>query len=64
MAGIFMSLFLWLVGLLILIVIIRYAIDSSKTSTKFDELLDEVRMLRKEIKDQDNKRKHIIDERI
>jgi hypothetical protein len=49
--------------LIILIAIIRYAIDSSKTSRKFDNLLFEVQMLRKELNMLNNK-KHIIDKRI
>jgi hypothetical protein len=59
----FISIALLIVGFLILVAVIRYAIDSSKTSKKFDDLLFEVQMLRKEINNQNNK-KHIIDKRI
>jgi hypothetical protein len=60
---IFIMIALSVVGFLIFSAMIRYAIDSSKTSKKFDDLLFEVQMLRKEISNQNNK-KHIIDERI
>ncbi|MDB5055503.1 MAG: hypothetical protein JWM44_3553 [Bacilli bacterium] len=53
--GIILSIFLWLIGLVILMAVIRYAIDSSKTSSKLEDLLHEVRMLRNDIKNQDNK---------
>jgi hypothetical protein len=59
----FISIALLIVGFLILVAVIRYAIDSSKTSKKFDDLIVEVQMLRKEINNQNNK-KHIIDKRI
>jgi hypothetical protein len=55
----FGGIFLWVLSLLVLSLIIRSAIDGSKTSRKMDILIDEVRMLRKEIKDN----KHIIDKR-
>ena len=47
------------ISLLVLVFIIRSAIDGSKTSRKLDILIDEIRMLRKEIKNN----KHIIDKR-
>jgi hypothetical protein len=52
-----------IVSFLIFIGIIRYAIDSSKTSKKFDDLLFEVQLLRKEINNLNNM-KHIIDKRL
>jgi hypothetical protein len=55
----FLVLFLWILSLLVFILIIRSAIDGSKISGKMDVFIDEVRMLRKEIKDN----KHIIDKR-
>ncbi|WP_442603118.1 hypothetical protein [Paenibacillus sp. KN14-4R] len=64
MDGIIISLFLWILGLIILFFIIRHAIDSSRTASKYDDLIHEIRMLRNELKNQENKRKHIIDERI
>lgn len=46
--------------LLVFVFVIRNAIDGSETSRKLDLLIDEIRMLRKEIKDN----KHIIDKKI
>lgn len=40
----------WLFGLVILILIIRYAVDSSKAASRLEDLTHEVRMLRKELK--------------
>ena len=57
-------LIIWIIGIVItsfiLLFIIRSAIDGSETSRKLDILVDEIRMLRKEIKDN----KHIIDKKI
>jgi hypothetical protein len=50
----------WLVSLLLAIAIIKHALDTSKTSAKLDTLIDEIRMLRRDIKDS----KHIIDKKI
>jgi hypothetical protein len=44
----------------VFILIIRSAIDGSNTSKKMDVLIDEIRMLRKEIKNN----KHIIDKKV
>lgn len=44
----------------ILIAVIRSGIDHSKASDKMDILIDEIRMLRREIKQS----KHIIDKKI
>lgn len=60
---------LWtLISLLVLAAVIRYAIDSSKTSKKLTELVEEVQYLRKEIKKQNENNKiennHIIDKRV
>ncbi len=46
-----------------LIIIIRYAIDSSRTSRKIDNLINEVQMLRKEVRRTEHKHSHI-DEKI
>ncbi|MGG4132410.1 hypothetical protein ABEW19_29595 [Paenibacillus illinoisensis] len=57
-----------IIGLLILAAVMRYAIDSSKTSKKFDVLIKEIRSLRTELKNQNNvqqeKNKNIIDEKV
>jgi hypothetical protein len=49
----------WLVSLSFIIYIIRSALDGSKSSKKLDTLIDEIRMLRREIREN----KHIIDKR-
>ncbi|MBW5448087.1 hypothetical protein GE107_18680 [Cohnella sp. CFH 77786] len=54
-----MTIIIWAISLLVLGLVIQGAIDRSKTSRKMDLLIDEIRMLRKEIKDN----KHIIDKR-
>ncbi|SMF80066.1 hypothetical protein SAMN05661091_1797 [Paenibacillus uliginis N3/975] len=51
---------LWLIFLALTVVVIRYAIDSSKSSRKLDVLTDEIRKLRKETRDN----KHIIDKKV
>jgi TM2 domain-containing membrane protein YozV len=60
MEGILFVIITWIISLLIFVLVIRYAIDSSQTSKKLDDLIDEIRMLRKDIK----KQSHIIDKRI
>lgn len=54
---------------LIFAAIVRYAIDSSKTSKKLDVLIKEVHYLKTEIKKQQHNKqqdgsKHIIDEKV
>ncbi|WP_178382099.1 MULTISPECIES: hypothetical protein [unclassified Paenibacillus] len=51
---------LWLMGLVALLIVIRKAVDGSRTSDKLDILIDEIRLLRKEIREN----KHIIDKRM
>ncbi|WP_157685521.1 hypothetical protein [Paenibacillus donghaensis] len=51
---------LWLLSLFVFVLVIRNAIDGSKTSRKLDLLVQEIRLLRKEIKDN----KHIIDKKV
>ena len=58
-----------LIVVLIFAAIVRYAIDSSKTSQKLDVLIKEVHYLKTEIKKQQNNKqqddsKHIIDEKV
>lgn len=52
--GAFLMLLFWGIGALILFVIIRFAIDSSKTSQKLDDLVQEIHSLRKELKESQN----------
>ncbi|WP_340019728.1 hypothetical protein [Paenibacillus sp. FSL H3-0457] len=58
-----------LIVVLIFAAIVRYAIDSSKTSKKLDVLIKEVHYLKTEIKKQQHHKqqdgsKHIIDEKV
>lgn len=56
-------LLLCLIAFLLLAVIVRYGVDSSKTSKRLADLVNEVKLLRAEI----NKLKakeHIVDERV
>ncbi|WP_239614592.1 hypothetical protein [Cohnella mopanensis] len=49
-----------MVAYYILILVIKNAIDTSNTSKKLDVLIDEMRLLRKEIREN----KHIIDKKV
>lgn len=51
---------MFVVSTLVLSVVIRGAIDSSKLPKQLDTLIDELRMLRKEIKEN----KHIVDKKV
>lgn len=51
---------IFVIFILLLPVVIRGAIDTSKLPKKLDTLIDEIRMLRKEIKEN----KHIIDKKV
>ncbi|MCG7377369.1 hypothetical protein MH215_10210 [Paenibacillus sp. ACRSA] len=66
--GVIVVSILCIIGLLILAAVIRYAIDSSKTSKKFDDIIKEIRSLRTELKNQkkvqQEKSKNIIDEKV
>jgi hypothetical protein len=50
----------WMISLSIIIFIIRSALDGSRTSKKLDTLIDEISMLRREIREN----KHIIDKKV
>ncbi|MNG41182.1 hypothetical protein D3C84_1302000 [compost metagenome] len=54
------ALVLWVIGLVVLMLVIRKAVDGSQTSDKLDILIEEIRLLRKEIRES----KHIIDKRM
>ena len=45
------AIILWVISLLVLGAVIKGAIDSSKTSNKLDELIVEVQMLKREIRE-------------
>lgn len=62
-ASVIVIVFLIAVSVLVTAMIIRYAIDSSRTSRVLVELHEEVRLIRKELRKRED-RKHIIDERI
>ncbi|WP_434752253.1 hypothetical protein [Paenibacillus amylolyticus] len=62
------AVFVFIIFVLIIAAVVRYAVDSSKTSRKLDLLMKEVRNLRAEVrglqhtKGQDSQ--HIIDEKV
>ncbi len=66
--GALILLFICFFVFLIIVVVVRYAIDSSKTSIRLEYLIKEVHELKTEIKKQNNnkqdEKKCIIDERI
>lgn len=52
-----------LVGVIVLVLAVRYAIDTSKMITRMDAMLHEMRLLRKDIRElKDNK--HIVDKKV
>ncbi|GIO90242.1 hypothetical protein [Paenibacillus lactis] len=52
-----------LVGVIALVLAVRYAIDTSKMITRMDAMLQEMRLLRKDIRElKDNK--HIVDKKV
>jgi hypothetical protein len=57
---IFVGIIVWMISMTIIIYIIRSAIDGSRSSKKLDTLIDEIRMLRREIREN----KHIIDKKV
>ena len=54
------GLIVWVVSFFLLLVVIRKAMDSSRTTRRVELLVKEIRMLRKELHDP----KHIIDKRL
>ncbi|SEL10609.1 hypothetical protein [Paenibacillus sp. OK003] len=66
--GALIALILCFIVFLIVAAVIRYAIDSSKTSKRLEDLIKEVHYLRTEIKQQNNNKqgdnKYIIDEKV
>jgi len=67
-AGAFVVLLLCFIAFLIVAAVVRYAVDSSNTSKKLEDLISEVHYLKTEIKKQnknkEDDKKHIIDEKI
>lgn len=66
--GTFVVLLLCLIGFLIVAAVVRYGVDSSKTSKKIEDLINEVHYLRTEMNKQNNNKqddnRHIIDEKV
>ncbi|MCZ1265930.1 MULTISPECIES: hypothetical protein [Paenibacillus] len=66
--GALIALILCFIVFLIVAAVIRYAIDSSKTSKRLEDLIKEVHYLRTEIKKQNNNKqgdnKYFIDEKV
>ena len=67
-AGAFVVLLLCFIAFLIVAAVVRYAVDSSKTSKKLEDLISEVHYLRTEIKKQnknkEDDKKYKIDEKV
>lgn len=61
MEGAVLGVIAWAINLLVMFMVIRYAINQSKLTEQLAELIDEVRMLRREL---EKERKHIIDKRV
>lgn len=66
--GTFVVLLLCLIGFLIVAAVVRYGVDSSKTSKKIEYLINELHYLRLEMNKQNNNKqddnRHIIDEKV
>jgi hypothetical protein len=50
---IFFGIVMWIITLVLLVIIIRSAVDGSETAQKINMLVDEIRMLRDELKSRD-----------
>ncbi len=60
MNGIFFFVGFWALSLVVFVLVIRNAIDGSKSAAKMDVLIQEIRLLRNDIKNN----KHIIDKKV
>jgi hypothetical protein len=59
----FVGIFMTVLSIVVAIIVIRYAINSSKIIIRMDAMLQEMRMLRKDIKEM-KENKHIVDKRV
>lgn len=59
----FVGIFMTVLSIVVAIIVIRFAINSSKIIIRMDAMLQEMRMLRKDIKEM-KENKHIVDKRV
>ncbi|MBT2763532.1 hypothetical protein MKY48_15950 [Paenibacillus sp. FSL W8-0187] len=59
----FVGIFMTVLSIIVAIIVIRFAINSSKIIIRMDAMLQEMRMLRKDIKEL-KENKHIVDKRL
>ncbi|MFG1732594.1 hypothetical protein [Paenibacillus sp. 843] len=58
----FVGIFMTVLSIVVAIIVIRYAINSSKIIIRMDAMLQEMRMLRKDV-NEFKENKHIVDKR-
>ncbi|MCV4230957.1 hypothetical protein OHJ21_07200 [Virgibacillus sp. LDC1] len=58
----FVGIFMTVLSIVVAIIVIRYAINSSKIIIRMDAMLQEMRMLRKDVNEL-KENKHIVDKR-
>ncbi|WP_339273241.1 hypothetical protein NYE54_16370 [Paenibacillus sp. FSL K6-1330] len=59
----FVGIFMTVLSIIVAIIVIRYAINSSKIIIRMDAMIQEMRMLRKDIKELKGN-KHIVNKRL
>ncbi|MBX4148752.1 MULTISPECIES: hypothetical protein [Paenibacillus] len=59
----FVVIFMTVLSIIVAIIVIRYAINSSKIIIRMDAMIQEMRMLRKDVNEL-KENKHIVDKRV
>ncbi len=59
----FVGIFMTALSIIVAIIVIRYAINSSKIIIRMDAIIQEMRMLRKDVNEL-KENKHIVDKRV
>lgn len=59
----FVGIFMTVLSIIVAIIVIRYAINSSKIIIRMDAMIQEMRMLRKDVNEL-KENKHIVDKRV
>lgn len=59
----FVVIFMTVLSIIVAIIVIRYAINSSKIVIRMDAMIQEMRMLRKDVNEL-KENKHIVDKRV
>jgi hypothetical protein len=59
----FVGIFITVLSIIVAIIVIRYAINSSKIIIRMDAMIQEMRMLRKDVNEL-KENKHIVDKRV